>query len=77
MDRGSEGRRATKLSALDLELWSAVTADVKPFRARPVTPKPVLPPSARNAINVEGRVAERVTGSAVVRDDVCLGVGGP
>jgi DNA-nicking Smr family endonuclease len=49
MDRGSEGRRATKLSALDLELWSAVTADVKPFRARPVTPNPVSPPSARNA----------------------------
>jgi len=49
MDRGGEGRRATKLSALDLELWSAVTADVKPFRDRPVVPKPASPSPARNA----------------------------
>lgn len=47
MDRGREGRRAGKLSALDLELWSAVTADVKPYRDRPVTSKPAMPPPAR------------------------------
>jgi len=40
MDRGGEGRRSRALTALDLELWSAVTADVKPFRERPVVPKP-------------------------------------
>jgi DNA-nicking Smr family endonuclease len=49
MDRGEEGRRATKLSALDLELWSAVTADVKPFRDRPAKPKPASPPPPRSA----------------------------
>jgi DNA-nicking Smr family endonuclease len=49
MDRGGEGRRARKLSALDLELWSAVTADVKPFRDRPVVPKPAPAPAARSA----------------------------
>ena len=32
-------RRAKTLSTLDLELWSAVTADVRPFRARPIVPK--------------------------------------
>jgi DNA-nicking Smr family endonuclease len=30
-------------SAQDLELWSAVTADVRPFRARPTPPKPKTP----------------------------------
>ncbi len=35
--------RAKLLSALDLELWSAVTADVRPFRARPILPKPEPP----------------------------------
>jgi len=50
MDRGGEGRRPRTLTALDLELWSAVTADVKPFRDRPVVPKPTSPPPAtRNA----------------------------
>src|SRR3974377_436345 len=52
MDRGEEGRRATKLSALDLELWSAVTADIKPFRdppAKPKPPSPAPPPAARSA----------------------------
>jgi DNA-nicking Smr family endonuclease len=50
MDRGSEGRRSRALTALDLELWSAVTADVKPFRERPIVPKPVAHPvSARGA----------------------------
>ncbi len=49
MDRGGEGRRARKLSALDLELWSAITADVKPFRDRPVVPKPAPAPAARSA----------------------------
>ena len=47
MDRGGEGSRARKLSALDLELWSAVTADVKPFRDRPAVSKRALPPPAR------------------------------
>ena len=28
--------RSKSLSALDFELWSAVTADVRPFRARPI-----------------------------------------
>ncbi len=28
--------RAKSLSALDLELWSAVTMDVRPFRSRPI-----------------------------------------
>jgi len=32
--------RSKSLSALDLELWSAVTADVRPFRARPIHAKP-------------------------------------
>jgi DNA-nicking Smr family endonuclease len=32
--------RAKLLSALDLELWSAVTADVRPFRARKLHAKP-------------------------------------
>ncbi len=49
MDRGGEGRRARKLSALDLELWSAVTADVKPFRGRPAVSKLAPPPPARAA----------------------------
>lgn len=31
--------RGKTLTALDLELWSAVTADVRPFRARPIVPK--------------------------------------
>lgn len=35
--------RAKLLSALDLELWSAVTADVRPFRSRPIAPKPEAP----------------------------------
>ena len=49
MDRGGAGRRAAKLSVLDLELWSAVTADVKPFRDRPALPKRELPSPARSA----------------------------
>ncbi len=50
MDRGGGEGRARTLSALDLELWSAVTADVKPFRARPAAPRPVSPAvSTRNA----------------------------
>lgn len=28
------------LTAIDLKLWSAVTADVRPFRARPISPQP-------------------------------------
>ena len=32
--------RSKSLSALELELWSAVTADVRPFRARPIHAKP-------------------------------------
>lgn len=47
MDRGGERRRAGKLTALDLELWSAVTADVKPFRDRPAVSKLAPPPPAR------------------------------
>jgi DNA-nicking Smr family endonuclease len=41
--------RSKSLSALDLELWSAVTADVRPFRARPIhaKPEPVLASEAR------------------------------
>lgn len=33
-------RWAKTLTTLDLQLWSAVTADVRPFRARPISPKP-------------------------------------
>ena len=32
-------RRTKTLTRLDLELWSAVTADVRPFRARPIVPQ--------------------------------------
>jgi DNA-nicking Smr family endonuclease len=32
--------RAKLLTTLDLELWSAVTADVRPFRARPIHARP-------------------------------------
>jgi len=50
MDRGGEGKRPRALTALDLELWSAVTADVKPFRDRPLVPKTAsAPPAARSA----------------------------
>ena len=49
MDRGGEGRKPRALTALDLELWSAVTADVKPFRDRPLAAKPASPPATRNA----------------------------
>ena len=49
MDRGGDRKRATELTALDLELWSAVTADVKPFRDRPLVPKPAPAPAARSA----------------------------
>ncbi len=37
--------RLKRLTALDLELWSAVTADVRPFHARPVRAKPEPAPA--------------------------------
>jgi DNA-nicking Smr family endonuclease len=39
-EQGRPSRWAKTLTALDLKLWSAVTADVRPFRARPSSPKP-------------------------------------
>ncbi|MFY9627577.1 MAG: Smr/MutS family protein [Methylocystis sp.] len=45
--------RSKPLSKLDLELWSAVTADVRPFRSRPIQP---APPEAAPA-NIEARPA--------------------
>ena len=42
--------RAKLLSALDLELWSAVTMDVRPFRSRPIhVKKEATPVEARHA----------------------------
>jgi DNA-nicking Smr family endonuclease len=47
-DREGKRKRWKTPSALDLELWSAVTRDVTPFRARPVVPQPAATPQAEH-----------------------------
>ncbi len=50
-------------SAQDLELWSAVTADVRPFRARPIPPKPKPPAAPAEQRLVTALVTHRDTPS--------------
>jgi DNA-nicking Smr family endonuclease len=56
-DHKAGASRTKMLSALDLELWSAVTADVRPFRPRPIPPRPETPGAA------DARPASAVAGN--------------